>query len=170
MVKIADFSVSRILVTTMDCNSYIGTIVYMRLEKINTDLNYGKYNGFAGDIWSLGVNILEFYLGRFPSTAADKAIGLPSRTPFVCRTHPPLQGTSETSSLLFAKGSCPAMDGGATASPLFHSAAAISPTSAIIPIASSSIPHFLLDLMISRISKFSTVFSIFLGAAVTRQP
>nr|GMD46875.1 mitogen-activated protein kinase kinase 5-like [Ipomoea batatas] len=50
----------------MDCNSSIGTIVYMRLEKINTDLNHGKYNGFAGDIWSLGVNILEFYLRRFP--------------------------------------------------------------------------------------------------------
>lgn len=66
-VKIADFGVSRILAQTMDpCNSSVGTIAYMSPERINTDLNHGKYDGFAGDIWSLGVSILEFYLGRFP--------------------------------------------------------------------------------------------------------
>ncbi|CAK9181946.1 unnamed protein product [Ilex paraguariensis] len=48
------------------CNSSVGTIAYMSLERINTDLNHGKYDGFARDIWSLGVSILEFYLGRFP--------------------------------------------------------------------------------------------------------
>lgn len=66
-VKIADFGVSRILAQTMDpCNSSVGTIAYMSPERINTDLNHGKYDGYAGDIWSLGVSILEFYLGRFP--------------------------------------------------------------------------------------------------------
>ncbi|KAK9232607.1 hypothetical protein WN943_022855 [Citrus x changshan-huyou] len=66
-VKIADFGVSRILAQTMDpCNSAVGTIAYMSPERINTDLNHGKYDGYAGDIWSLGVSILEFYLGRFP--------------------------------------------------------------------------------------------------------
>ncbi|KAL3528522.1 hypothetical protein ACH5RR_007844 [Cinchona calisaya] len=66
-VKIADFGVSRILSQTMDpCNSSVGTIAYMSPERINTDLNHGKYNGYAGDIWSFGVSILEFYLGRFP--------------------------------------------------------------------------------------------------------
>ncbi|KAI3442532.1 uncharacterized protein J3R85_000722 [Psidium guajava] len=66
-VKIADFGVSRILSQTMDpCNSSVGTIAYMSPERINTDLNHGKYNGCAGDIWSFGVSILEFYLGRFP--------------------------------------------------------------------------------------------------------
>nr|GMC77384.1 mitogen-activated protein kinase kinase 5-like [Ipomoea batatas] len=66
MVKIADFGVSRILAATMDCNSSVGTIAYMSPERINSDLNHGQYNGYAGDIWSLGVSILEFYLGRFP--------------------------------------------------------------------------------------------------------
>lgn len=66
VVKIADFGVSRILAATMDCNSSVGTIAYMSPERINSDLNHGQYNGFAGDIWSLGVSILEFYLGRFP--------------------------------------------------------------------------------------------------------
>ncbi|KAL4560101.1 hypothetical protein LXL04_032250 [Taraxacum kok-saghyz] len=54
-VKIADFGVSRILEQTMDpCNSSVGTIAYMSPERINTDLNEGKYNGCAGDIWSVG--------------------------------------------------------------------------------------------------------------------
>ncbi|KAJ8553190.1 hypothetical protein K7X08_023868 [Anisodus acutangulus] len=66
-VKIADFGVSRVLAQTMDpCNSSVGTIAYMSPERINTDLNHGQYDGYAGDIWSLGVSILEFYLGKFP--------------------------------------------------------------------------------------------------------
>lgn len=66
-VKIADFGVSRILAQTMDpCNSAVGTIAYMSPERINTDLNQGIYDGYAGDIWSFGLSILEFYLGRFP--------------------------------------------------------------------------------------------------------
>ncbi|KAL1538016.1 Dual specificity mitogen-activated protein kinase kinase 4 [Salvia divinorum] len=67
LVKIADFGVSRVLAQTMDpCNSSVGTIAYMSPERINTDLNHGQYDGYAGDIWSLGVSILEFYLGKFP--------------------------------------------------------------------------------------------------------
>ncbi|XP_074591877.1 mitogen-activated protein kinase kinase 4-like [Curcuma longa] len=66
-VKIADFGVGRILAQTMDpCKSAVGTIAYMSPERINTDLNQGSYDGRAGDIWSFGVSILEFYLGRFP--------------------------------------------------------------------------------------------------------
>ncbi|CAM8901211.1 unnamed protein product [Rhodiola kirilowii] len=66
-VKIADFGVSRVLEQTIDpCNSSVGTIAYMSPERINTDLNHGKYDGYAGDIWSLGVSVLEFYLGKFP--------------------------------------------------------------------------------------------------------
>ncbi|PKA51364.1 Mitogen-activated protein kinase kinase 4 [Apostasia shenzhenica] len=66
-VKIADFGVSRILAQTMDpCNSSVGTVAYMSPERINTDLNQGSYDGYAGDIWSFGLSILEFYLGRFP--------------------------------------------------------------------------------------------------------
>ncbi|KAL2516520.1 Mitogen-activated protein kinase kinase 4 [Forsythia ovata] len=64
-VKIADIGVSRILDQKMDAyNSSVGTIAYMSPERINTYLNQGKYDGYAGDIWSLGVSILEFYLGR----------------------------------------------------------------------------------------------------------
>lgn len=66
-VKIADFGVGRILAQTMDpCNSSVGTVSYMSPERINTDLNDGVYDGYAGDIWSFGLSMLEFYLGKFP--------------------------------------------------------------------------------------------------------
>ncbi|GJT03619.1 mitogen-activated protein kinase kinase 5-like protein [Tanacetum coccineum] len=66
-VKIADFGVSRILEQTTDhCTSPVGTMGYMSPERIKTDINKGKYDGCAGDIWSVGVSILEFYIGKFP--------------------------------------------------------------------------------------------------------
>nr|GEU89067.1 mitogen-activated protein kinase kinase 5-like [Tanacetum cinerariifolium] len=54
-VKIANFGVSRILEQTMDrCTSPVGTMRYMSPERINMNINKGKYDGFAGDIWSVG--------------------------------------------------------------------------------------------------------------------
>ncbi|CAA2989916.1 mitogen-activated kinase kinase 5-like [Olea europaea subsp. europaea] len=87
-VKIADFGVSRILDQTMDANSSVGTIAYMSPERINTDLNHGKYNGYAGDIWSLGVSILEFYLGRFPF-AVGRGGDWASLMCAICMSDPP---------------------------------------------------------------------------------
>ncbi|CAK9179812.1 unnamed protein product [Ilex paraguariensis] len=88
-VKIADFGVSRILAQTMDpCNSAVGTIAYMSPERINTDLNHGMYDGYAGDIWSLGVGILEFYLGRFPF-AVGRQGDWASLMCAICMSQPP---------------------------------------------------------------------------------
>ncbi|KAM1010725.1 hypothetical protein ACFX2C_046173 [Malus domestica] len=88
-VKIADFGVSRILAQTMDpCNSSVGTIAYMSPERINTDLNHGQYDGYAGDIWSLGVSILEFYMGRFPFSVA-RGGDWASLMWAICMSHPP---------------------------------------------------------------------------------
>ncbi|KAM7476156.1 hypothetical protein LguiB_023399 [Lonicera macranthoides] len=88
-VKIADFGVSRILAQTMDpCNSSVGTIAYMSPERINTDLNHGKYDGYAGDIWSLGVSILEFYLGKFPF-AVGRQGDWASLMCAICMSQPP---------------------------------------------------------------------------------
>lgn len=89
IAKIADFGVSRILDQTMDpCNSSVGTIAYMSPERINTDLNHGKYNGYAGDIWSLGVSILEFYLGRFPFSVGRQG-DWASLMCAICMSEPP---------------------------------------------------------------------------------
>lgn len=88
-VKIADFGVSRILEQTMDpCNSSVGTIAYMSPERINTDLNEGRYDGCAGDIWSVGVSILEFYLGRFPFNVGRQG-DWASLMCAICMNHPP---------------------------------------------------------------------------------
>lgn len=88
-VKIADFGVSRILAQTMDpCNSSVGTIAYMSPERINTDLNQGQYDGYAGDIWSLGVSILEFYLGRFPFSVSRQG-DWASLMCAICMSQPP---------------------------------------------------------------------------------
>ncbi|KAL1551835.1 Mitogen-activated protein kinase kinase 5 [Salvia divinorum] len=89
LVKIADFGVSRILAQTMDpCNSSVGTIAYMSPERINTDLNHGQYDGYAGDIWSLGVSVLEFYLGKFPF-AVGRQGDWASLMCAICMSQPP---------------------------------------------------------------------------------
>lgn len=89
-VKIADFGVSKILAQTLDpnCSSSVGTIAYMSPERINTDLNDGRYDGRAGDIWSLGVSILEFYLGRFPFTVGRQG-DWASLMCAICMSDPP---------------------------------------------------------------------------------
>ncbi|XP_054782378.1 mitogen-activated protein kinase kinase 5-like [Prosopis cineraria] len=88
-VKIADFGVGRILAQTMDpCNSSVGTIAYMSPERINTDINDGQYDAYAGDIWSLGVSILEFYVGRFPF-AVGRQGDWASLMCAICMSQPP---------------------------------------------------------------------------------
>ncbi|KDP32689.1 hypothetical protein JCGZ_14745 [Jatropha curcas] len=66
-VKIADFGVSIIMRRTLDpCKSYVGTCAYMSPERFDPDAYGGNYNGYAADIWSLGLTLLELYLGYFP--------------------------------------------------------------------------------------------------------
>ncbi|KAJ1394253.1 Serine/threonine-protein kinase, active site [Sesbania bispinosa] len=66
-VKIGDFGVSKVMCRTVDgCNSYVGTCAYMSPERFNPDSNGGNYNGYAGDIWSLGLTLFELYVGHFP--------------------------------------------------------------------------------------------------------
>lgn len=65
-IKIADW-ISRILAQNMDPWESSGRPVpYMSPERINPDLKKGDYDESSGDIWSVGVCILEIYAGRFP--------------------------------------------------------------------------------------------------------
>ncbi|KDP30376.1 hypothetical protein JCGZ_17105 [Jatropha curcas] len=68
-VKIADFGVSRIVVAKEDaCEAYMGTCAYMSPERLDLQ-GWNEDNGgdgFAGDIWSLGVVILECLVGHYP--------------------------------------------------------------------------------------------------------
>ncbi|KAF8022599.1 hypothetical protein BT93_F0189 [Corymbia citriodora subsp. variegata] len=66
-VKIADFGASKIMCRTLEaCDSYVGTCAYMSPERFDPDSNGGSYNGYAGDVWGLGLTLLELYLGYFP--------------------------------------------------------------------------------------------------------
>ncbi|KAK4803790.1 hypothetical protein SAY86_003607 [Trapa natans] len=65
-LKIADW-ISRIQSQNMNTVESSGRPVpYMSPERINPDLKGGDYAESAGDIWSIGICILEIYEGRFP--------------------------------------------------------------------------------------------------------
>ncbi|KAH7428270.1 hypothetical protein KP509_10G084100 [Ceratopteris richardii] len=69
-VKIADFGVSTILANSLAaCNTFVGTCAYMSPERFDPDQNDGRYNGYAADIWSLGMSLLECTMGHFPLVA-----------------------------------------------------------------------------------------------------
>lgn len=72
-IKISDFGVSKLMYRTLDpCNSYVGTCAYMSPERFDPD-TYGRdYNGYAADIWSLGLTLLELYMGHFPLLPAGQ--------------------------------------------------------------------------------------------------
>ncbi|XP_057831711.1 uncharacterized protein LOC131042450 [Cryptomeria japonica] len=80
-IKIADFGVRRILSHNIDpcCNSYVGTCAYMSPERFDPQSYGGRYNGYAGDIWSLGLTLLECYVGHFPFVAAGEQADWPAR-------------------------------------------------------------------------------------------
>ncbi|XAR54787.1 Mitogen-activated protein kinase kinase [Bertholletia excelsa] len=67
-IKIADFGTSQILDDRVDhTDSYSGTYAYMSPERFDSEKwNGGFSNGFAADVWSLGVVALECHVGRFP--------------------------------------------------------------------------------------------------------
>ena len=67
-VKIADFGISHVLEGKSEAaDSGTGTCAYMSPERVDPE-RWGskKSDGFAGDVWSIGVVILECFLGHFP--------------------------------------------------------------------------------------------------------
>ncbi|CAA7026623.1 unnamed protein product [Microthlaspi erraticum] len=78
-VKIADFGASRIIAG----GDYVsnGTCVYMNPERLDQEKwGFGEV-GFAGDVWSSGVVVLECYLGKYPLT---KVGGKPDWAALIC--------------------------------------------------------------------------------------
>ncbi|GJN29431.1 hypothetical protein PR202_gb17657 [Eleusine coracana subsp. coracana] len=67
-VEVADFGVGSILNRTQDpCHSAVGTMAYMSPERLDSNITAGgAYNGYAADIWSFGLTILQLHLGNFP--------------------------------------------------------------------------------------------------------
>ncbi|XP_028076662.1 uncharacterized protein LOC114278743 isoform X2 [Camellia sinensis] len=78
--KIAYFGLSRIT----------KEIAYMSPERINTDLNRGFYDdvGYAGDIWGIGLCILQLYMGRYP-IEVELEDNCPNIASAICLRQPP---------------------------------------------------------------------------------
>lgn len=55
------------------CNSYVGTSAYLSPERINPPQAGSGYDGYASDVWSFGLTLLELALGRFPYVQAGQA-------------------------------------------------------------------------------------------------
>ncbi|XP_031268406.1 mitogen-activated protein kinase kinase 9-like [Pistacia vera] len=73
-VKIADFGVSQIVhehETPKSFCSYVGTYAYMSPERLDSSRYDPKYV-YAGDVWSLGVTLLELCVGHFPFFPPEK--------------------------------------------------------------------------------------------------
>ncbi|KAG6548957.1 hypothetical protein Mapa_009725 [Marchantia paleacea] len=89
-VKIADFGVSTVLAHTMaQCNSFVGTCAYMSPERFNPDGNSGNYDGYSADIWSLGLTLLECFIGRFPCLKPGERPDWPTLMCAICLGDPP---------------------------------------------------------------------------------
>ncbi len=60
--KLADFGISRKLQNSLSrCRTHVGTVSYMSPERI-----LGKEYGRKGDIWGLGILLLECATGKYP--------------------------------------------------------------------------------------------------------
>lgn len=98
-VKIADFGVSKIMGRTLDpCNSYVGTCAYMSPERFDPDTYGVNYNGYAADIWSLGLTLMELYMGHFPFLPPGQRPDWATLMCAICFGEPPSlpEGTSES--------------------------------------------------------------------------
>ncbi|CAL9044667.1 unnamed protein product [Musa banksii] len=72
-VQIADFEASRMARAPEGDEPCMGTCAYMSPERFDSEGFGGGVGGeFAGDVWALGVALLECYAGRFPLVKAGK--------------------------------------------------------------------------------------------------
>ncbi|CAJ1952138.1 unnamed protein product [Sphenostylis stenocarpa] len=89
-VKISDFGVSKIMCRTLEaCKSYVGTCAYMSPERFDPEAHGGNYNGFAADIWSLGLTLFELYVGHFPFLEAGQRPDWATLICAICYSDPP---------------------------------------------------------------------------------
>ncbi|KAM1145678.1 hypothetical protein ACFX2I_037592 [Malus domestica] len=65
---------------TLDAyNSYVGTCVYMSPKRFDPDMYGDNYDGYASDIWSLGLTLMKLYIGHFPflTSRSETRLGHP---------------------------------------------------------------------------------------------
>ncbi|TXG56172.1 hypothetical protein EZV62_017485 [Acer yangbiense] len=96
-VKIADFGVSKIISYVHGSDNYcdsadVGTYAYMSPERLDRDsCRYDPKYVYAGDVWSLGVTLLELFVGHFPFFPPEKkSISWMDLVMVTCLGEPPL--------------------------------------------------------------------------------
>lgn len=89
-VKIADFGVSKIITGSSEsaCNDYVGTCAYMSPEKFDSD-DQEDCNVFVGDVWSLGLTLMELYIGHYPYVKPGQKEDNTALTWEICFEEPP---------------------------------------------------------------------------------
>mmetsp|Transcript_1563 Transcript_1563/g.3336 ORF Transcript_1563/g.3336 Transcript_1563/m.3336 type:complete len:342 (-) Transcript_1563:838-1863(-) len=71
-VKLSDFGISKELSASQElCKTFVGTRNYMSPERIS-----GKKYSYSGDIWSLGLMLIQMAMGRFPYPDCHSVIDL----------------------------------------------------------------------------------------------
>ena len=62
-VKLTDFGISKQITgdETEKARTFVGTLTYMSPERME-----GEKYSYAGDIWSLGIMVIELITGKFP--------------------------------------------------------------------------------------------------------
>ncbi|KAF7047519.1 hypothetical protein CFC21_056442 [Triticum aestivum] len=90
-VKVADFGIARVLARAGDhCTSYAGTSAYMSPERFDPEAHGGHYDPYAADVWSLGVTLLELFMGRYPLLPAGQRPSWAALMCAVCFGEPPV--------------------------------------------------------------------------------
>ncbi|KAL6909455.1 hypothetical protein ACP4OV_001736 [Aristida adscensionis] len=89
-VKVADFGIAKVLSRAGDhCTSYVGTAAYMSPERFDPEAHGGHYDPCAADVWSLGVTLLELFLGRYPLLPAGQRPDWAALMCAICFGEPP---------------------------------------------------------------------------------
>ncbi|KAF7044169.1 hypothetical protein CFC21_053430 [Triticum aestivum] len=90
-VKVADFGIARVLARAGDhCTSYAGTSAYMSPERFDPEAHGGHYDPYAADVWSLGVTLLELFMGRYPLLPAGQQPTWAALMCAICFGEPPV--------------------------------------------------------------------------------
>ncbi|KAG1362019.1 mitogen-activated protein kinase kinase 10 [Cocos nucifera] len=95
-VKIADFGASRVVAAAAATgpesgggdDACAGTCAYMSPERFDSE-GFGDGGVFAGDVWALGVVLLECFVGRFPLVEAGERPDWATLMCVVCFGGPP---------------------------------------------------------------------------------
>ncbi|KAI5020216.1 hypothetical protein ZWY2020_045104 [Hordeum vulgare] len=93
-VKIADFGVSRIFCRDGQrrpprVSIAVGTSAYMSPERFAPNAQAGPRGACAADVWSLGVTVLELFLGHRPVLPAERTPSWKMLKEAICYGEPP---------------------------------------------------------------------------------